>query len=155
MNIKKKGVSPVIATILLIAIVIIIALIVFLWFRGIQEEAITKFDGTNVKLVCDDVAFDASYSNGMIYLSNTGNVPIFKIKATISVAAGSHETITIGDNDPDNWPKVGLLQMGVYSGPITVVGDSIILTPVLIGKTSEGDKAYTCGDRHAKEILTA
>jgi len=44
----KKGLSPVIATMLLIAIVVVIGLIIFLWFRGMTEEAITKFDGTNI-----------------------------------------------------------------------------------------------------------
>ena len=50
MVMKKRGVSPVIATILLIGIVIVIALIVFLWLRGMQQEAITKFEGMNVEI---------------------------------------------------------------------------------------------------------
>ena len=65
MNNKKKnnkGVSPVVASVLLIAIVVVIAVIIFFWIRGVTEEAITKFDGTNVKLVCEDVSFEASYS---------------------------------------------------------------------------------------------
>jgi len=45
---KKKGVSPVIATVLLIAMVVVIALIIFLWFRGLTKEAITKFDVRNL-----------------------------------------------------------------------------------------------------------
>ena len=41
---RKKGLSPVIATVLLIGIVIALALIIFLWFRGTMKPAITKFD---------------------------------------------------------------------------------------------------------------
>ena len=38
---NKKGVSPVIATVLLIAIVIVIGLIIFLWFRSLTKDALT------------------------------------------------------------------------------------------------------------------
>lgn len=140
---KKKGLSPVIATVLLIAIVIVIGLIVFLWFRGITEEAITKFEGTNVKLVCEDVALEASYSGGYIYLANTGNVPIYKLKARIT-AEGSYSTEFL----ETNWPETGLNQGGTYSGLIITEGDEMLLIPVLIGKTSTGEKAYTCDERH-------
>lgn len=147
---NKRGVSPVIATILLVAIVIVIALIVFMWFRSISEEAITKFDGTNVKLVCEEVSFDASYSEGFVYISNTGNVPVYKIKAKIE-SEGSYETIVLGESD-NSWPQSGLLQGGTYAGEITTA-EKILLIPVLIGSTSEGEKAHTCDERHGIEAI--
>ena len=52
MIMEKRGLSSIVATMLLILITIILASIVFLWMRGITEEAITKFDGTNIKLIC-------------------------------------------------------------------------------------------------------
>ncbi len=79
---KKRGISPVIATVLLIAMVVVIGLIVFLWFRGMIEEEGTKF-GKNVKLVCDDVNFEASYSGGVLSILNIGNTPIYKMKIKI------------------------------------------------------------------------
>ncbi len=151
--IKKRGLSPVVATVLLIAIVVVIGLIVFLWLRGITEEAVTKFDGTNIKLICDKVSFDAQYSGGQIYLSNTGNVPIYKFKAKI-VGDGSFETIVVGESDT-TWPSEGLNQGGVYSGSLSkaVGSKKVLLIPVLVGKTSSGvKKAYTCEERYAKEI---
>jgi flagellin-like protein len=140
MNMRgKKALSPVIATVLLIAIVIVIGLIVFLWFRGMTEEAITKFEGKNVKLVCDEVNLEASYSGGYVYVANTGNVPIYKIKAKItSQGAYSTEFLEIG------WPETGLNQGGTYSGLISTTGEEMLLIPVLIGKTATGEKAYTC-----------
>lgn len=145
---NKKGVSPVIATVLLIAIVVVIAFIVFAWIRGISEEAITKFDGTNVKLVCEDVIIDASYSGGYVYLSNTGNVPIYRLKAKIE-GPGSHTTITF----EDNWPETGLLQGATYSGSVSEDGERMILLPVLIGKTEDGaEKTYTCEERFGIEV---
>lgn len=152
---KKKGLSPVVATVLLIAIVIVIGLIVFLWFKGTVSEAVTKFGGKNIQLVCEDVSFDADYSGGNIYLSNSGNVPIYQIKAKIS-SGGSHSTHIIGEGDPD-WPAEGLNQGGAYSGPLgTTVssGDEILLIPVLVGVTeSEGEKSHTCDDRHGYKLL--
>ncbi len=142
----KKGLSPVIATVLLIAIVIVIGLIVFLWFRGITEEAITKFDtNTNIKLVCEDVALEAGYSGGYVHVSNIGNVPVYKLKAKIT-SEGSYSTEFLGDDG--SWPETGLTQGGTYSGIISTPGEEILLIPVLIGSTATGEKAYTCEDRH-------
>lgn len=150
MNMRsKKGLSPVIATVLLIAIVIVIGLIVFLWFRGITEEAITKFDNQNVKLICEDVALEASYSGGYVYLANTGNVPIYKLKVKIT-AEGSYSTEFLGDDG--SWPETGLNQGGTYSGLIITEGEEMTLIPVLIGKTSTGEKAYTCDERHGTYV---
>ncbi len=145
---QKKGLSPVVATVLLIAIVIVIGLIVFLWFRGISEEAITKFDGTNVKLVCEDVSFDASYTGGYVFISNTGNVPIFQIKAQRS-SAGSHSTEMVGLDG--NWSELGLNQGGTYSGELAQA-DTILLIPVLLGRTESGERTYTCDERHGVEL---
>lgn len=151
----RKGISPVIATVLLIAMVVVIAVIVFLWFRGLTGEAITKFGGKNVKLVCKDVSFDASYLGGILSLSNTGNVPIYGIKAKIS-DAGGYETIDLRDVEGLSWPKIGLPQGGVFSGNI---GDEVsesadlVLIPVLRGKAEKGEKIYVCDEQYGKEIF--
>lgn len=139
---EKRGLSPVIATVLLIAIVIVIGLIVFLWFRGITEEAITKFDGRNIKLFCEEVNLDASYSNGYVYVSNLGNIPIYRLKAKIT-QEGSYSTEIL----EDGWPEKGLLQGGTYAGQVSE-GDELLLIPVLVGETAEEKKAYTCEERY-------
>jgi len=151
---KKKGLSPVVATVLLIAIVIAIGLIVFLWFKGITQEAITKFDGQNVKLVCDKVGFEAAYSHGNIQLKNTGNVPVYQFKAKMQ-GAGSYSTVIVGENDTA-WPPTGLTQGRAYSGVLNLAQGTtkILLIPVLIGNTqSNGEQTYTCEDRQGKEII--
>src|SRR3989344_7659436 len=109
--VNKKGVSPIIATILLIVLTLVIASIVFFWLKGLTKEATTKFEGTNIELVCDDVQFDASYSGGTLTISNLGNVPIydFNIKSEF---AGGHDTFDL-ETMAENWD--GLNQGGVFS----------------------------------------
>ena len=149
---EKRGLSPIIATMLLIAIIIVIGLIIFLWLRGINEEAITKFEGTNIKLICEEVAFEASYSDGSLYILNLGNVPIYKIKVKME-GEGAHSTKTL--EEADGWPYFGLPQGGSYSGALSYDVGSIKLLaiPVLVGTSNSGDLSYTCEDRHGYEIL--
>ncbi|MFH1365231.1 MAG: archaellin/type IV pilin N-terminal domain-containing protein [archaeon] len=146
-EVKKKGVSPVIATVLLIALVIVIALIIFLFMRGIGEEVITKFGDENIKLACQKVDFDASYFNGEIAVSNLGEVPIYDMKLKL-VKEGSYETIGLKEVSVENeWPASGLTQGGVASVHLSNIEgiEKIIVNPVLIGKTKKGaKKAYNC-----------
>ena len=131
---KKRGVSPVIATTLLIAMVVLIGLIIFLWFRGLTQEAITKFDGQNIELVCGDVRFDSSYSSGDLSISNSGNVPIYSFQLKVDMP-GSHQTLDIKDV-ASSWPEAGLNQGGTFSGDIgsSVSGaEKITVIPVLRG----------------------
>ncbi|MHA1988098.1 MAG: archaellin/type IV pilin N-terminal domain-containing protein [Promethearchaeota archaeon] len=150
----KRGVSPVIATVLLIAMVVVIGLIIFLWFRGMTQEAVTKFGGTNIELICNDVDFDATYSRNMLSISNIGNVPIFGMKLKI-FKEGSHTTEDL--RDLGSWSELGLNQGGVFSGNIgneVSGGDKIILIPVLIGESEKGERAHTCNEgQHGYEII--
>jgi flagellin-like protein len=154
---RKSGISPVIATVLLVAMVVVIALIIFLWFRGMTEETITKFGGTNVKLICQEVQFAASYNNNVLALSNTGNVPIFGMKLKIfKTAEGSHDTQDLRDIS-ENWPLIGLGQGGTFSENIGSVGitseDEVILIPVLMGSSEKGDKSHICDEKYGREIV--
>lgn len=146
---NKRGISPVIATVLLIAMVVVIGLIIFLWFTSMIEEEGTKF-GKNLKLVCSDVHFEASYSGGFLSIVNTGTTPIYKMKLKI-FKAGSHETKDLSGS----WPGLGLNQGGAFSGDISseVGGASkIILLPVLMGSSTEGKKSYICEEQYGYEI---
>src|SRR3989344_2922983 len=154
---KKKGVSPVVATVLLIAIVVVIAIIVFLWLRkGLIPETILK-SGKNIQLNCDEVDFTASLGGGYIEITNDGNVPIqdFNVKL-IGEGSSSQKTIqeiiTAG-----TFPTGGLQQSKSFSQPYnTVTGyiDSsvkqIILIPVLRGVSEDdgNEKDYVCNENN-------
>ena len=155
---KRKGLSPVIATVLLIAMVVVIALIIFLWFRGLVGEAITKFGEKNIKLVCDDVRFQASYAAGTLSISNTGTVPIYSINLRI-VRPGSYTTedLRVPQTFVDiNWPDLGLNQGEAFAadigGQLPSDTNEMVLVPILVGKSKQGEETHICEDRHGYKI---
>jgi len=144
---NKRGVSPVIATVLLIAIVVVIALIVFLWFRGFSQEAIMKF-GKNIELVCDDVRFDASFDGSSFSISNEGNVPIYRMKIKI-IGDGSHSTEDLAG-------FVGLSAGGVdeYTHNIGSA-EEVVLIPVLRGKSEKGEVNHVCDENYGYSLFVS
>jgi len=151
---KKRGISPVIATVLLIAMVVVVALIIFIWFRGMVGESATKF-GKNIELNCEDVEFDASFSSSTDTLSivNRGNVPIFRVRIKI-FEKGSHTTKEL-DSD-DGWVDTGLGQGGTFSGSLDLAGlnpNKITVFPVLIGEGKDGRKTYICEGQYGEDII--
>jgi len=154
---KNKAISPVIATVLLVAIVVVIGLIIFMWFKGLSEETITKFGRKNIKLVCNDVKFDASYSGtGTLSISNTGTVPIFDFQIKKS-KAGSYSSIYLSEINGVDWGELGLNPGGVFSGDVSSAVTSnveeLLLIPVLRGKSKKGEKNYVCEERHGFKIV--
>jgi len=151
---NKTGLSPVITTVLLIALVIVIIGVIFLWFSGMVEEGVTKF-GKNIQLVCDDVSFDASYSSGTLNIVNNGNVPLYNLNLKIA-NAGAYTTKSITDlNAGSSWPKNGLNQGGTFSGNIqSDVGnaDTITVFPILIGTSTNGKKTFVCEGQYGKAL---
>jgi len=149
----SRGLSPVIATVLLIAMVVVIALIVFLWFRGITGDYGEKF-GKNVELVCQEVVISADYdsSDGIIYITNDGNVPIFSMDVKTS-GAGSHTTADI-TTLVTNWPKNGLNAGEPFSGEMSAgSAEKITLIPILLGVSEkENKKTFECGETYGYEI---
>jgi len=146
---KKRGVSPVIATVLLIGIVIALALMVFMWMSAFVKETITKFDGQNIELVCDEVNIQADYSGGQLAISNIGNVPIYDVRIRKSNAAGfSNENA----RDISTWPKYGLNPGGAFSGGASLEGD-ITLIPILIGNSEKGQRVFACDEERNGYIL--
>ena len=149
----KRGLSPVITTVLLIALVVVSTSIVFLWFRGMVEEGVTKF-GKNIKLACDDVDFRAEYNSGTLNIVNNGNIPIYSFDVRIS-SGGNFETKEMKEISGIDWPETGLAQGNAFSGNIgSEVGSAneIVVSPILVGTSNSGQKTYICGGKYGKEI---
>ena len=148
---KKKGVSPTIATVLLVVIVIIIGIVVFQWFRGFIKEAIEK-NGENVDLTCNDVSFKADYSSGILSIVNLGNIPIYSMSLKI-IRDGSYETKEVKEIS-EEWPEKGLTTGSSFFGSIAFDGATkIALTPILLGKSKSGYKIKDCPEDKGGEVI--
>ncbi len=149
---NKKGVSPVVATVLLIAIVVVIGFIVFFWLRGFVGESIIKFD-TDIKQICGQVSFTADYGTNTIYITNNGNIPIYRMKV-LDYKEGGHNTIMLGMDD--GWTSGSGLWIGksVEISYSADQSDKLILVPVLLGETKKGEaKLYTCNEKQGVEVF--
>lgn len=130
---NKKSISPVIATVLLIAIVIVLAMIIFLWARGFISETIMK-KGENVEQACNKINLEVAYEGEELQITNKGNIPVYRFEARGS-SEGITEKIELAED-------VGLA-IG-QSASFDVSGyDSIEVFPVILGD-KPGKKAYIC-----------
>ena len=158
----NKGMSPVVATILLIVLVVILAAIIFLWLRRAFVPEILEKDGKDIAtIVCSEVEFRAVYTSPYLEISNDGNVPIQNIKIKV-VKSGSHtesDLLTITKNNPvgEKWPELGLGKSRVFRGTLGTTAadaDEIIVTPILRGTSNSGYQDKACDEEQYGEPLT-
>jgi len=145
---KKRGVSPVIATVLLIAVVVILAIIIFLWASGFVGERAEKF-GSAVELSCDNTNFEVGLveygcdPNYQLDILNKGNVPLYgfvvkeKGSADVKVKTSvDKQTITTGSS-----------AQFCLDGVSTFDETEAVVIPVILGQTESGKVKHTCGDQ--------
>ena len=144
---KKKGVSPVISTVLLILIVIVLALIIFLWAKGFIKEAITKEIAGTEKLAeqyCKDIVL-ASTPTSNIGFKNNGNVPIHKFDLKLIKTDGSSELKEVYGDE-------GRVNPGLTTTTTISCNDcdEIKVIPILLGKGENGGiKELRCPESQA------
>jgi len=82
---SRRAVSPVIATVILVAIAITVAVAVAFWMGGIAGQQ-TKFEQVEMQnVVCKKVVSGADhYWNVTVYLKNTGTRPVTLLNAFIN-----------------------------------------------------------------------
>lgn len=147
---NKKGVSPVVATVLLIAIVIVLAIIIFLWASSFFEERAEKF-GKSEDQACSEVILDAYYnSDGTLDVTNKGNIPVYGLKV---------EVIEKGESEMKDYSG-----KAINEGESIVIGDDenldigedverLKIIPILLGKSKDIKKSFVCDEKYATEIL--
>ena len=145
---KRRGVSPVIATVMLIAITIILASIVFLWAQGFLAERTQKFDQP-AERACGTINFEAEAiaSEKSLNIVNRGNVAIYGVELRqseigfIKNVGVFERTITIGDT-------------GSLALPEDVVsGNELVVVPIILGDFGGAKKAFSCDVELGKEIV--
>ena len=90
---QKRGISPLIATVLIIAFVIVLAAIIFIWLSGSVEKIIISQEEAEKELSCTDIKLDikkACVENSYINLliENTGakdiKAELFRLKGDLN-----------------------------------------------------------------------
>jgi flagellin-like protein len=131
---KKKGISPVIATVLLVLIVIVLAMLIFLWARGFIKEAVTK-KGLNAEQACGEIDLVVSYTGGNLDISNRGNIPIYHFEIRKISPTGietQEEKIGVASSDSISIPISG--------GPY----EELEVVPIILGEGEKSKKMYVC-----------
>jgi len=130
---NKKAVSPVIATIMLVLLVIVLAAIIVLWGTTFIPEALTKFDRP-IEEKCNEVKFSAELSEAgaasKISVVNEGSVPIYKF----SVRKQSSSESTVTTTDSKNLLPGSSVIIDADTSSLSS-GDEIDIIPILLGKT--------------------
>lgn len=147
----KRGLSPIIATVLLIALALVLALIIFLWARGFITEKVQKF-GEPVENSCAKVSFEAEAfestvkpGSTVVGIVNRGNIALYgaeirkKDAGSVTVETFDKATILAGETKELGVDRVGR-------------GDKLIIVPVVLGETTTYKKAYICDVKYGKEI---
>tara|TARA_Y100000310_G_scaffold328535_1_gene396805 strand:+ start:426 stop:890 length:465 start_codon:yes stop_codon:yes gene_type:complete len=140
---NKKGLSPMVSTVLLIMIIIIIAIIILIWGRGFIKEKLLKFSKP-VKNVCADVDIKPFVNEDNSYgFTNSGNVAIYQIDLK-TIERGKSTITRIKESVS---PGGSIILGNDYLGGNV---EEIKVIPILLGKTSSGKtKEYTCKEINA------
>ncbi len=150
---RKRGLSPVIATVLLISIALVLAIIIFIWAKTFVSERVEKF-GEPIENSCDKVVFEVEAIEGDgIYILNKGNVALYGIEIRkkrlgslrvegvavpedlSSIISGSGETVNVPIPEE-----------------ITSQNE-LLIVPMILGETNSFKRAYTCDQRYGVETI--
>lgn len=97
---NKRGISPLIATVLLVAIVIIIAVLIFFWYTDVLEKQQEKEQLTTELICTQKVEFELSNVDCSIdYNSNNDDAVIFKAENTGSRHIDKFKVIVKNSDD--------------------------------------------------------
>jgi len=154
-ELKKRGLSPVIASVLLVFLVLILASIIFLWARGFFSEQLEKGNEAienqcaKVKFTVEPTASYSGQSSIELDFSNLGDIDIYSV------------SIKEVDEDGGEASNPWSLNLGHGDGERLIVDlektnlKELIIYPVLLGKVKGGfeNKPFTCTDNEERIIL--
>ena len=144
----KKGLSPVIATVLLISIALVLALIIFMWARNFVSEKIQKFSEP-VENACDQISFEAEAHGGKIDLVNRGNVALYAIevrkKSAGRIGVMQFSKSTIGEGETAS-PAFDIPPED---------GAELLVIPIILGEANGYKKSYTCDEKYGLSVTYA
>lgn len=151
MRAGHKGLSPLMATILLVAVAIIAFAAIFMWVSIVSVEKVQKF-GAPAEDSCAQLSFVPTLSSNYIIINNQGPITIYAIDLRISKDGQTFTRFLR--------PKDGFIQGGEIDSVSASVEDltgfveRADVVPVILGQgtQSQATKAYTC-EGQAKALI--
>ncbi len=157
---KKSGVTPVIATVLLIAIVVVLGTIIFFWARGFLIESAEK-EGRSVSVSCAQVEFEAkviaqasqcpSLSNSLnsaIDINNIGNIPIYGVQVLeYNQNDANAEVLSLSDQPFVGGTIIGGKSSYVCLDKVVTNTDTFRIVPKLLAERGGNKIIYTCPEK--------
>jgi len=134
---NKKGVSPVIATVLLVSMAIVLALIIFIWARAFISEGGEKM-GETIKASCEKVNIEVEAFQDRVLVKNSGNIPLYGVKV-MKVSFGSTTKLNEFEESISGGESVSISE-----GINLDEGEDIIVIPMLLGESGEEKKVFAC-----------
>ncbi len=149
---KKRGLSPVVATMLLITLALILAVIIFLWARSFIGESVQK-QGADVEQSCQEVYFEVqAFASSGIDIVNQGTIPIYAMEVRKSALLGDSAGVENLNGDT----SIGIGQSAHINFPENMIvnaGETLELTPVLLGQLENGEtKTHVCSSSYTQEV---
>lgn len=129
----KRGISPVVATVLLVAIVVVVGIIIFIWATGLLGEKEQKF-GEPITNSCDNILLSVSYSsadnklqisnddsriplyNIVIYDEQDGNLVPISYSGEVNLAAGQPKELDLSGEGISNPKQISPILKGTKDG---------------------------------------
>ena len=154
-GINKKGLSPIVATSILIVIVILLAIIILIWSRGFIKEAVIKEIAGNSKRAeefCREIGMRGFVNEDDTFgFENTGTIPIFAYRINSELKESGSSKITRVGNDQGG---------SVNPGDTVIISnfqpykdyDSVKIIPVLLGKVEGSTQSYDCPEINGIDI---
>lgn len=141
-KINKRGISPVVATVLLIVIALALAAIIFVWAKMFFDEKITK-DESDIAMSCEQVIFTGEISTSKLIIENQGNVVLYGVRVDKVEGGSVTELKTITPKVVLGGESVDIL---LSSQNIDLSdGDKVLVVPVILGQNSKGERVeFAC-----------
>lgn len=135
----KRGISPIVATVILVSLVVTLSILVWIFLGGFIKELVIKRE-KSVETVCiDDVEIAAEVvdlSDNKIIVSNEGNVPIAGVNIELRAKGTARLKfyncpLAIGDASTEVCPQ----EFTVNTDFADLIGicDKVTITPVILG----------------------
>lgn len=141
---EKRGISPIVATILLIAVAVAAFVFIFAWMRGFVKESVEKL-GEPAENACQSMAFTANLAEDKqtIFINNQGNIPIYGFNVEKEVQGSTFMKFVRPADGNINAGESDSLSIDLSGA------EKVRAVPVLLGtgKSSGKGKLFPCEDK--------